>query len=89
MSNPPVRVSLRAPLPEDVEARVAPGISAEINRMYGYLEDGTSTMTLDEAAGWYDRLQSHPCAWVVEADGELVGEVGDTEHLAIGNWTLQ
>ena len=32
-------------------------------------------MTLDEAAGWYDRLQSHPCAWVVEADGELVGEV--------------
>ena len=40
MSNPPVRVSLRAPLPEDVEARVALGISAEINRMYGYLEDG-------------------------------------------------
>ena len=74
-SRPPV-VRLRAPLPEDVDARAALGSSAEIIRMYGFQVAASSqVMARDKAIRWFESLLDHPCAWVIEADGELVGHV--------------
>jgi RimJ/RimL family protein N-acetyltransferase len=70
-----ILVRQRPPAPGDVAARAALGTSAEILRMYGYLGEGSAEMTREEAADWWKRLRSHPCAWVIEADGEVAGEV--------------
>ena len=68
------QVLLRKPVAADIAARMRLGTSAEIVRMYGY--DGTSSPEIshDDAAAWVGRLASHPCAWVIEADGTLAGE---------------
>jgi RimJ/RimL family protein N-acetyltransferase len=75
MTDAAIHMRLRSPAPGDVAARAGLGTSSEILRMYGYLEEGSGEMSREVAAGWYDRLRDHPCAWVVEADGELAGEV--------------
>ena len=74
MSDIVIRVRLRKPVPGDVDARAALGISSDINRMYGSIGAGQAQMTHRQAAAWFKRLDGHPCAWAVEADDELVGE---------------
>lgn len=69
-------VRLRHPSAEDIEARIRLGSSAEILRMYGFLATvSADEMTRAQATRWFEDLRDHPCAWVVEADGELVGHV--------------
>jgi RimJ/RimL family protein N-acetyltransferase len=68
-------VRLRAPVPADADARVALGISAEINRMYGFVSDRPSVVSGDHAERWLQKLLNHPNAWIIEEDGKLVGEV--------------
>ena len=93
MVSKPLAIRLRDPSPEDVDARAALGTSAEIIRMYGYLTNtSSSVMARDKALGWFESLRNHPCAWVIEADGALVGEaridnINEADHrgrLAIG-----
>jgi RimJ/RimL family protein N-acetyltransferase len=70
------QVSLRAPIPADAGARAALGISAGINRMYGFVSDTPAAMTRDRAERWLKDTQNHPNAWIIEEDGKLVGGVG-------------
>jgi RimJ/RimL family protein N-acetyltransferase len=72
------QVSLRAPVPADAGARAALGISAGINRMYGFVsktQDVPVVMTVDHAERWIQGLLNHPNAWIVEEYGKLAGEV--------------
>jgi RimJ/RimL family protein N-acetyltransferase len=75
MTDEMLHVRLRSPRPADVDARLALGISAEINRMYGFVPKTMAAMTKDHAAGWLRALRRHPNAWMIEADGAMVGEV--------------
>ena len=74
MSDIVIRVRLRKPVPGDVDARAARGISSGINGMYGSIGAVEAQLTHRQAAAWFKRLDGHPCAWAVEADDELVGE---------------
>ena len=69
------QVSLRTPVPADADARAALGISAAINRMYGFVSDTPDVMTGDRAERWLQRLLNHPNAWIIEEDSKLAGEV--------------
>ena len=92
MNSPLLSVALRAPLALDLEARIALGRSAWINRMYGHIGDTSPEMSRADADRWLKKLQDHPCAWVIEADEALVGEarldnINETDRrgrLAIG-----
>ncbi len=74
MPDPAVSVRLRRPRASDAKARAALGVSARIVRMYGAIADSAPTLPLPDATRWLKRLQRHPCAWVIEADGALAGE---------------
>ena len=74
MDEPELSVRLRPIVPSDADARAALGVSSSINRMYGALTESTPIMTRSQATRWLHRLQRHPNAWIVEADGKLVGE---------------
>ena len=52
------------------------GFSAEINRMYGADADSAAETTLEQAESFYKSHVEHPCAWMIEADGKLVGHAG-------------
>ncbi|WP_309666623.1 GNAT family protein [Tabrizicola sp.] len=67
-------VRLRLPLTADAEARAALGVSAAINRMYGAQTETVRVMPRRQATRWLKGLQKHPNAWIIEADGALVGE---------------
>jgi RimJ/RimL family protein N-acetyltransferase len=67
-------VRLRTVVPSDADARSTLGISSAINRMYGALTESAPVMPRSEAMRWLRGLQRHPNAWIVEADGDLVGE---------------
>ena len=69
-------VRLRKPVPEDIEARMRLGFSSEIIRMYGALADGAAETTRAQAEDFYRSHVDHPCAWMIEADGQLVGHAG-------------
>ncbi|MBL9052628.1 MAG: GNAT family N-acetyltransferase [Tabrizicola sp.] len=74
MTHPEIRVRLRKPLPDDVQGRMALGISAGIVRMYGAVTESQPVMGKRQADRWLRGLLKHPHAWVIEADGALVGE---------------
>ena len=74
MTGPAPVVRLRSPLPADAEARAALGVSAGIVRMYGAIAESAPRLPLARARQWLKGLQRHPCAWVIEADGQLAGE---------------
>ena len=65
---------LRRPRPGDVAERLALGNDPGVMRMFGV--DPASLPPLDEAgaARWVQRLARHPCAWIVQHDGRLLGE---------------
>ncbi len=75
MAEPAVSVRLRAPRASDAQERAALGVSAEIVRGYGAIADSRPRLPLRDAARWLKGLQRHPQAWVIEADGDLAGEV--------------
>jgi len=67
-------VTLRRARQSDVYARFALGRDPGIIEMYGV--DPATLPPFDRAAaeGWVRRLLDHPCAWVIEYDGSLIGE---------------
>jgi RimJ/RimL family protein N-acetyltransferase len=75
MAGAAIKVGLRRPVLADAEARVGLGISTEIARMYGVLTENHTVVGKRQAATWLRKLQRHPHAWVIKADGEMVGEV--------------
>jgi hypothetical protein len=68
-------VKLRAPHPDDLDARVALGRQPEIVRMFGGDLRRPTSLPRDVAASWLERLGRHPHAWIIEVDGRLLGEI--------------
>jgi len=65
------RVVLRAPVPRDMDDRLACTHSAEFNRMHGI--SGTDPLTAEEVETWYDRMTRDPLRWMVEFKGRCIG----------------
>lgn len=55
-------------------ARIALGRAPELAAQAGEPGPHSPTITPDEAQAWFDRLVIYPNAWVIEVDGQLVGE---------------
>jgi RimJ/RimL family protein N-acetyltransferase len=69
------RVILRAPTPADVAARFALGNSPEIEAMFGGNPAQTRPITDAAAQAWVDSYLNDPLAWVIDAEGEMIGGV--------------
>ena len=70
-----LRVTLRAPRPDDVKGRVALGRDPDIARMFGAILPGPMPVTEDEAADWLDHLTLQEHGWMIETEGRLIGSV--------------
>ena len=68
-------LKLRPASLDDVEARLSLGNHAEIIEMFGVNKSDVRPITKDGAARWVQRLIDHSHAWVIEADGGLIGEI--------------
>jgi RimJ/RimL family protein N-acetyltransferase len=83
---------LRAPQPGDAAARFALGRDPAITRLYGIDPSTMSPWSMSAAEAWVDRIAKADCAWVIEYQARLIGEVRlhshdpetDTAKLAIG-----
>lgn len=69
------RVLLRAACADDVAARFALGNTPEIQAMFGADPSQVRAITQDAAEAWVQNQISEPHAWVIEADGKLIGSV--------------
>lgn len=69
------KVILRAPIPADVMTRFALGNVPEIQAMFGGDPSQTRPLTETAAQGWVDSYANDPLAWVVEAEGAMIGGV--------------
>ncbi|MEL4375113.1 GNAT family protein [Brucella cytisi] len=66
---------LRRAVVEDIDARLSLGNHAEIVEMFGVSRDTVRPLTREGAARWTQRLIDHSHAWVIEAQGRLIGEI--------------
>jgi RimJ/RimL family protein N-acetyltransferase len=68
-------VTLRAPHPDDIEARRRLGLHPEIQWGLGHTIREPRELTHDEARAWYRRMTDTPDAasWVVDVDGAMAG----------------
>ena len=69
------RITLRDVGPGDVDARYELGHTAEIVRMFGGDPAQIRDITRDAAQAWVKVHQDDPHAWVIEAQGALLGAV--------------
>lgn len=68
-------VKLRRPCEADIDARFALGTNADIARMFGVSRDNVRPFTRDAAEKWVRNFDLHPHAWIIEAEGSLIGEI--------------
>lgn len=68
-------VILRAPRPEDVQARFKLGNTPEIQRMFGGDPSQTRPITETAAQAWVDSHAQDPLAWVIEVAGAMIGAI--------------
>jgi len=77
MNNAPIlkldNILLRKPKIEDIQARILYGRSAEFVKMCGGDTRNMNDFTLEDANSWYVKILKHPCKWVVEINGDMVG----------------
>ena len=69
------RVILRDTVVGDVEARFALGNTPDIIKMFGGDPKQVRDITRDAAEAWVKAQQAEPYAWIIEADGALLGSV--------------
>ena len=69
------RVTLRAPVAADVDARFALGNSVEIQQMFGADPSQVRDITTEAAEAWVNNLANDPLAWMVEAEEQLLGSI--------------
>ncbi len=67
------RVTLRDAIPEDAQARFDLGNAPEIQAMFGADPKQVRPITMDSAQSWVQSQASEPHAWIIEADGQLLG----------------
>ena len=69
------RVTLRAPRAGDVRARMAAGRDPEIVLGYGQRVEAKARLSRAEARAWLSRVTSEDWSWVIEHEGEAVGQI--------------
>ena len=69
------KLQLRQASADDVETRLSLGNHAEIIEMFGVSRSDVRPLTRDGAARWVRRLIDHSHAWVIDVQGELIGEI--------------
>ena len=67
------RVTLRDAKPEDAQARFALGNTPEIHAMFGADPTQVRQITIEAAEAWVQNQLNEPHAWVIEANGDLLG----------------
>lgn len=75
------RVTLRRPVPADVDALLAIGRHAEVVRAYGGTFDPSSPLTRAEAERAIAKIEGERWSWVIDAGG-FVGSIGFHSHWA-------
>jgi len=68
-------VTLRQARHADVDARFALGRDPRITELYGLDPDAMRPFDRESAEAWVRRLREHPCAWIIEYDESMIGEV--------------
>lgn len=69
------RVTLRPPVDADIAARRALGTDPGIHRLFGGNAGEIKPYNDEMAAGWLRLMREHPHAWVIEAEGRMIGEL--------------
>jgi [ribosomal protein S5]-alanine N-acetyltransferase len=67
------RVILRSPVPRDIGDRLSCGRHPEIIRMYGGDTRNLAPYTLEDAESWYQAIEAHPLAWVIQHEERCIG----------------
>jgi RimJ/RimL family protein N-acetyltransferase len=65
---------LRAPVMEDVDARLALGNVPEIQHMFGVHPESCRTLTVKQAEDWVISRMNTPKCWVIEYDQRMIGD---------------
>ncbi len=73
-------ITLRRPVPSDIEIHFALPQSREIHVMYGGDPEIPPTANLARSEGWFVWLSEHPFARIIEVDGRAVGEIRLHSH---------
>ena len=68
-------LTLRPPVPSDIDERLALGRSPEVLRGLGADSKDAPPLTRDEVVAWLDRIAASPTAWVVANDGRFLGDI--------------
>lgn len=66
-------VQLRAPHPQDIEARQRVGYNAEYRRMVGADVQQDGPMSEQEARHWYEARCGQPYTWIIEWQARAIG----------------
>ena len=69
------RVILRDTAAGDVDARFALGNTPDIIKMFGGDPSQVRDITCEAAEAWVRAQQTEPYAWIIEADGVLLGSI--------------
>ena len=73
-------VVLREVRREDVARRAELGNNIEFIKMTGMEVDIQKSFNISDAELWYKRVESHPCKWIIEFDGRMIGTVSLREN---------
>jgi len=73
-------LTLRPPLPRDIDDRLRCGRDAEFVRMCGGDARQVAPLTIEDARGWYARQRAEPHTWVIDLGGCCIG-VARLHHL--------
>ncbi|MGL4325582.1 MAG: GNAT family N-acetyltransferase [Beijerinckiaceae bacterium] len=69
------RLILRAPQPQDSEARFAMGRDPDIYRLLGADVAHLKPFTRESASSWAAQIAAHPAAWVIARNDRAIGEI--------------
>lgn len=68
-------IILRKPQKEDILQRVELGLNGELVKMCGLESEKHKTLSMIEAESWYERICNHPCKWIIEYNGKMIGTI--------------
>lgn len=68
-------IILRQVTSDDIIARTKLGLNREFVMMTGGNINKFTKFTHDDSIVWYENIINHPCKWIIEYNGKLVGVV--------------
>lgn len=68
-------ILLRQPAQRDIQIRAEYGVTKEFAQMTGTNCDKIDMFSIDDAKEWFERIENHPCKWLIEYKGVFIGAV--------------